>query len=80
MTTSTQALYSLSWVRYELLISNRLTVCEQMSPYLPNSYNRAIRWTDRAQPVRSPALAIFHAAICDVAAHTLIETRNNCED
>ena len=32
MTTSTQALYSLSWVRYELLISNRLTVCEQMSP------------------------------------------------
>ena len=23
--------------------------------------------------MRSPALAIFHAAICDVAAHTLIE-------
>lgn len=32
MATSTQALYSLSWVRYELLINNRLTVCEQMSP------------------------------------------------
>jgi len=26
MTTSTQALYSLSWARYELLISNRQTV------------------------------------------------------
>ena len=28
MTTSTQALYSLSWVRYELLNSNRQTVCK----------------------------------------------------
>ena len=39
-----------------------------------------IIWTDRAQTVRSPALATFHAAICDMAALTLIETRNNCED
>lgn len=33
-TTSTQAPYSLSWVRYELLNSNRQTVCKTDVPLI----------------------------------------------